>query len=126
MSGDLRLSTDASGGCAVVTVHGEIDLGSAHRLSDAALAALQQVGSRLVLDLAGVSFMDSTGLKVLLALHKRAQVAGGRLLLAGPTRTVLRVLTVTGLDQAFEICDTVDAAVAALATGGAAPAAASD
>ena len=84
---DLDLSTTSEGSCAVVRVDGEIDLDNASDLSEVALAAMQEIGPSLVLDLSGVTFMDSTGLKVLLAVHKRAELAGGRLVLAGPTRS---------------------------------------
>jgi anti-anti-sigma factor len=100
--------------CAVVRVAGEIDLDSAGDLSEAALAAMQEIGPSLVLDLSGVTFMDSTGLKVLLAVHKRAELAGGRLVLAGPTRSVNRVVSITGFDQTFAICEDVESALAVL------------
>jgi anti-sigma B factor antagonist len=112
MSGDLDLSTTSQGSCAVVRVDGEIDLDNASDLSEAALAAMQEIGPSVVLDLSGVTFMDSTGLKVLLAVHKRAELAGGRLVLAGPTRSVNRVVTITGFDQMFTVCEDVVAALA--------------
>jgi anti-sigma B factor antagonist len=114
MSGELDLSTFSQGLCAVVRVEGEIDLDSAGDLSEAALAAMQEIGPSLVLDLSGVTFMDSTGLKVLLAVHKRAELAGGRLVLAAPTRSVNRVVSITGFDQTFAICEDVESALAVL------------
>ena len=112
MSGELDLSTTSKGTCAVVTVDGEIDLDNASDLSEVALAAMQEIGPSVVLDLSGVTFMDSTGLKVLLAVHKRAELAGGRLVLAGPTRSVNRVVGITGFDQMFTVCEDVTAALA--------------
>jgi anti-sigma B factor antagonist len=113
ISGELDLSVARDGSCAVVSVGGEIDPGTATELSEAALAAMQEIGPTLVLDLSGVTFMDSTGLKVLLSVHQRAQLAGGRLVLAAPGRPVQRVVSITGLDEIFEIRDTVADAVAA-------------
>jgi anti-sigma B factor antagonist len=115
MSGQLDVSTTSQGSCAVVRVDGEIDLDSAGELSEAAVAALQEIGPSLVLDLSGVTFMDSTGLKVLLAVHKRAELAGGRLVLAAPTRSVNRVVSVTGFDRTLAVAETVEAAVAVCA-----------
>ena len=112
MAEELDLSTTIQGSCAVVSVVGEIDLGTAGRLSEAAVAAVQQIGPNLVLDLSGVTFMDSTGLKVLLAVHKRAELSGGRLVLAGPTRSVDRIVKITGFDQTFAVCDDVESAIA--------------
>ena len=50
-------------------------------------AALQDVSPHVVLDLTGVTFMDSTGLKVLLSIQRRADLAGGSFALAGVGRT---------------------------------------
>ena len=105
---DLELSTRALGDRALVTVVGEVDLETASRLGDHTLAALRDVSPHLALDLSGVTFMDSTGLKVLLAVQRRADLAGGSLALVGPTRTVRRILTLTGLDQTFAVHDSVD------------------
>lgn len=115
MSGELDLSTKREGSCAVVSVGGELDPGTANELSDAALAAIQEIGPSIVLDLSDVTFMDSTGLKVLLAVHQRAQLAGGRLVLAATPRAVQRVVTITGLEETFEIRDNVEEAIAACA-----------
>ena len=114
MSTELEVSTTSLGLWAVVRVDGEIDLDSAGELSEAALAAMQEIGPRVVLDLSGVTFMDSTGLKVLLAVHKRAELAGGRLVLAGPTRSVNRVVSITGFDQTFAVCEDVESALAVI------------
>jgi anti-anti-sigma factor len=113
---DLALSTsaldDPVGGDgptnptrALVTVSGEVDLESAPELGDHSLAALKDVSVHLVLDLRGVTFMDSTGLKVLLATAHRADLAGGSLVLVAPNRAVHRILTLTGLDKTFVTVD---------------------
>lgn len=112
MSDGLELTTTRLHGAAVVSARGEVDLDTATRLNDAALAAMQEIGPTVVLDLSHVTFMDSTGLKVLLAVHKRATIGGGRLALAGSTRPVRRVIEVTGLDHVLTMCDDLDTAIA--------------
>ncbi len=57
--------------------------------------------------------MDSTGLKVLLSIQRRADLAGGSFALAGVGRTVAKVLALTGLDQTFAIYDTAGRRAAA-------------
>jgi anti-anti-sigma factor len=104
---DLELSTQALDGRALVTVAGEVDLETASQLGDHGLTALRDVSPQLVVDLSGVSFMDSTGLKVLLALQRRAELANGSLTLVGPVRPVRKIFSLTGLDQTFTICDTL-------------------
>jgi anti-sigma B factor antagonist len=103
----LDLSTRPLAQRALVSVAGEIDLGTASELSDHALAAVRDVSPHVVIDVSGVSFMDSTGLKVLVAVHREAEAAGGSLAIVGATRPVLRVLSVTGLDQVFTLHETL-------------------
>ena len=115
---DLDLSTRAADARAVVTVLGEVDLETAAGLGDHALAALHDVSPHLVLDLTGVTFMDSTGLKVLLSTQRRADLAGGSMCIVGADRPVRRILALTGLDEAFTLYDTY-AEVPALIDGAA-------
>ena len=89
-----------------MSVAGEIDLYTAPRLHGelvAALAGEQPV--RLVVDMSGVDFCDSTGMNVLLAAHRRAHEHGGDLELAAPRPGVRRVLQVTGLESVFTVID---------------------
>ena len=105
---DLDLSTRQLHDLAVVCVGGEVDLETANQLGEHALAALRDVSPRLVLDLSAVDFMDSTGLKVLMTIQRRAELAGGSFAVAGAPRVVRRLLAVTGLDQSIPVHDTVD------------------
>lgn len=105
---DLQLSTRRADGRAVVSVGGEVDLETASQLGEHALEAVRYVSPHLALDLAGVTFMDSTGLKVLLSIQRRADLAGGSLAVAGATRSVLKILALTGLDQTFALYDSLE------------------
>ena len=113
---DLDLSTRQLHDLAIVCVGGEVDMETAQQLGEHALAALREVSPRLVLDLSAVEFMDSTGLKVLLTIQRRAELAGGSFALAGAPRAVRRLLSVTGLDQSIPLHESVDEA-----TGGGGP-----
>jgi len=84
-------------------VSGEIDLYTAPALREAALAALRQHGTTLRIDLRDVTFMDSTGIEVLLATRRRAELEGGSLTLCCLRPAVRRVIEVTGLDRLFTI-----------------------
>jgi anti-anti-sigma factor len=118
---DLLLRTTNVDGRAVVTVSGEIDLETASRLGEELQGAMRDVAPDLVVDLSAVTFMDSTGLKVLIAAQLRAGLAGGGITLVGLRRAVRRVFEVTGLDDQFAVHDTLEDALAA-PTVGAAPA----
>jgi anti-sigma B factor antagonist len=94
----------------VVRLAGEIDLYNANDVA----AALEEVAdgdpARVVIDLTGVEFVDSTALGTLVAARQR--LGGGRLVLAAPGPDVRRALEVSGLDQHFTLSDSVDAALA--------------
>jgi anti-sigma B factor antagonist len=104
---NLELSTTPVGQRAVVTVAGEVDLETASQLSDHALAALRDVSPHVVLDVSGVTFMDSTGLKVMISIARRTEAAHGSFAVVGASRTVLRLLSLTGLDEAFPLYATL-------------------
>jgi anti-anti-sigma factor len=80
----------------VLRVTGEIDLAS-RELFESHLANALVVGCRVVLDLGGVEFMDSTGLNVILRCHRRAQESEGALLIRSPSSPVQRLFESTGV-----------------------------
>lgn len=94
----------------VVEVNGEVDLATAPALRGHLLSVLRKHGNQVILDLAGVDFMDSSGLHLLLSTERRARLLGGALRLVAPQRNVTRVLQVTGLDRHFAIFPTLEAA----------------
>ena len=65
--------------------------------------------ARLVLDLRGLSFIDSTGLHLLVALHQRSQRDGFQLTLLAPAPPVDRAIQLSGLDQVLPFVAAVDA-----------------
>jgi anti-sigma B factor antagonist len=98
----------------LVRVEGELDFATSRRLGE----ALSDVpaGSNIVFDLSTLRFCDSSGLGVLIAVHKSAAAAGARTYLVGLTPTVHTAIKVTMLDQLFCLRDTVDDAMAELST----------
>jgi anti-sigma B factor antagonist len=105
---------------AVLMLSGEADLWSAPELKRTLYDMLAQE-RRLVIDLAGVRFMDSTALGVLVAIERR--LAGDeRLALADPSPEVLRLFELTGLTAGFRIFPTRSAAVRHVTVGHAEPA----
>ena len=95
----------------VVSIRGEVDLGSAARLK-AELGALLAEGAPrdVVLELSRLAHLDSTGLAVLIGFRRRL-AAERRLVVANPSPMVTRILTLTGLLSTFDTFDTVSDAV---------------
>jgi anti-sigma B factor antagonist len=103
--------------CVVVTVGGEVDLLSAAKLAKALQAAT--AGSRarcLVVDMTDLTFIDSSGLGVLIAAQSRASALGDSVVLVQPPPLVRRLLAGTHLQHRFTVYDTLDDALAALRT----------
>ncbi len=88
----------------VVWVTGEVDLANADELVDVVATFLESDAPPvLVLDLSGVTFMDSTGFERLYTGMRRIEAAGRRLTLRSPSAPVLRVLDLLQMTQEFDI-----------------------
>ncbi len=109
---ELQLTTRHEGDVAIVGAQGEVDVFTAPGL-DAELDALVSGGdSRLVVDLSGVAFLDSTGLGVLVKALKRAREADGWLRLVVTGDRIRKIFEITGLDASIPIFDTAQDAIA--------------
>jgi anti-sigma B factor antagonist len=99
----FEATTSSADGVATVRLEGELDIASAPVL-DASLADVEGNGTgTVVLDLAGVRFIDSTGLRSLLSARQRAETAGRTLRLTNIPVDVERVFDVTGVRRIFDI-----------------------
>lgn len=91
----------------VVALRGELDVADAASAASA-LIALAARNCKIIVDLAGLEFIDSSGLAALVLARRHARQAGGDLLLAAPQRQVLRLLTLTRLIEVFAVHACVD------------------
>ena len=97
----------------VVTLRGSLDLDTATVLTTTLEQILDRPAPRVVVDLSGVEFCDSTGLSAFLLGHVRARDAGGWLRLAAPGEFLTGLLQTVGLASRLGIHPTVAAALAA-------------
>ncbi len=86
----------------VLALHGEIDGHTAGRVEAAGVVALSG-GKSLVLELGEVTFIDSAGLRTMVALQRLADDNGTELRLRRPSRAVARLLELTALDGYFRV-----------------------
>src|SRR5260370_6202496 len=98
--GGVDLSTRGYGGRVVVVLRGELDLAGAAGTT-AALAALAARGGEIIIDLAGLEFIDCRGLAALAHVREQARRVGGDVLLAAPQPQVQRILAAAGLTPVF-------------------------
>jgi anti-sigma B factor antagonist len=101
----------AENGATVVAPTGRLDVAGAPALKDAISEALKNGQAKVVLDMEGVSFVDSTGLGSVIAALKQIRSSQGDLRLAAPNQQVRVVLELTTLDRVFPYYSTVEEAL---------------
>lgn len=100
---DFRVEARASGAVVRLAVFGEVDAVSAPELEACLAEAVDGGCTELELDFAGIEFIDSSGLSVLVAAHKQLRDSGIRLVIASPAPPARRIFDISGLDQVLTI-----------------------
>jgi anti-sigma B factor antagonist len=102
---ELNVASRSQGDHVLVTASGEIDLYTAPKLQADLSAIIESAApaARIVVDMSGVEFCDSTGMNVLLSCLRQVRERGGELELAAPRPAIMKILQVTGLDAVFTI-----------------------
>ena len=108
---DLGLDVSERNGHAILSVRGEVDVYTAPKFRERLIELVSEGKHRIVVDLEGVEFLDSTGLGVLVGVLKRLRSHDGDLVLVCTQSRILKVFEITGLTKVFAIHDSVDAAV---------------
>jgi anti-sigma B factor antagonist len=116
----LKLNTRVVKGVTIVDCHGRIVFGEESALIRDTLKKLINENSQVVLNLAGISYIDSGGLGTLVALYTTAQNAGGAVKLVNLTQRVDDLLQVTKLLTVFEVYDNEEKAIQSFGKGAAA------
>jgi len=93
----LNVQVEATDASVVLVLVGELDPHTAPTLRDHLDSTIDGTTSEVVLDVGGLTFIDSSGLRVIIAAHKDMESRGGRLVLRAPTATTRRLLDITGL-----------------------------
>jgi anti-sigma B factor antagonist len=101
----------------VLAVQGELDLASAPRLKKPLDELLRDCERGVILDLAGVTFMDSTAFSVLTQVRRRRDRTPFAIVCQDPN--VLRIFAIAGFDGAFDLCLTLEEALSHLREGAA-------
>lgn len=98
---------DNSDASVVVTIRGNLDIDSGTTLTTTLDQVLDRPAPRVVIDLSGIEFCDSTGLSALVIGHNRAEAAGGWVRLAAPGEFLGRLLDTVGLTRRIAVYPTV-------------------
>lgn len=110
---DLQLKTQRFEQGIVVRVGGEVDLRSSPQLRNRLLEVLEQRPRRLVVDLGGVSYMDSSGVGTMVELKRLIERQKGQMVLADLQPRVRGVFEITQLDKFFTIAASAEEAMQA-------------
>ncbi len=118
VSSTFRVQSESIDGLHAVGVAGELDQSTAPELRTA-LSDLSdgQPGGGVLVDLSGCSFIDSTGLSLLVETKRQLADESRRFGVCCPDADVRRLLELTGIDQAVGLFDTRDEAISALSAG---------
>jgi anti-sigma B factor antagonist len=111
MDQTFKIEDEEIDGVPVVSASGEIDVATAPPLRDRLQALTTSGKSTVVVDLLGVTFLDSTALGVLVGALKRCREGGGDLPLVIEEPRILKVFEITGLTGVFPIFESVREAV---------------
>lgn len=111
------VSVEHSGTTAIVRLAGELDLATAPELTEV-LHGLESSCERVILDLSGLEFIDSTGLRLAVAEHGRASADGFEFVIAGAAGAVLKILRLTGLDVTLPLAPDVASVLGDASTNG--------
>lgn len=110
---DLRVRTAVHGDRVVVSVGGEIDVYTANSLREALTRVIGPGRADLIVDLTEVTFMDSTGLGVLIGSVRQVREHGGRVQLVVAEGNVVNLMRITAVTQVFTVHESLEAALAA-------------
>ena len=108
---DMTVSVEELDGWALVRASGDIDVATAPRLREQLVNVIAGGQARVVLDLDGVDFLDSTGLGVIVSALKRTRTHGGDLRVVCNRDPIRRLFELTGLDLAMPLVGSVQAAI---------------
>jgi anti-sigma B factor antagonist len=109
----MELSVEDIGNVSIALVPGEtLDAGSSKEFK-AAAAPLLQANKKLIFDLSGLKFVDSSGLGALLSCLRQLNSVGGELKLCGTSKPVRALFELVRMHRVFELCNTKEDAIRA-------------
>jgi anti-sigma B factor antagonist len=105
----LEVDTEERDGLVRIALRGELDLSTVNQVEEELTRAETARPSLIVLDLGSLSFLDSTGLRLIVTADQRAREQGRRMAIVRGPGSVDRVFTITKLGDRLEIVDDISA-----------------
>ena len=110
--GTLTWQVEDRDGTRIVTPDGRIDESTATEFTQRLIAEAGAARDKLVLDLSGIAYMSSRGLRALTLAQREGTRAGSTLVLARPNETMREILAISRYDLIFKVADTIEDALA--------------
>ena len=107
----MKINAKGVGDICVLEIEGEVDSEHSAQLKKAIVKAREEYAKHFILDLSGVSFIDSTGLGVLISLMRHMNENAGHLKLAGLQDEVRSIFEITRLYKVFDLCPSAEEAL---------------
>ena len=113
MPAEFILNDEARDNRHVIAVTGEVDLFTAPELKERLVELIDSGQRQIIIDLSETTFLDSTGLGVLIGALKRLRASDGELVIVNQEASIAKTFEITGLDQIFTIRPTLADALTA-------------
>jgi anti-anti-sigma factor len=110
----MDISQERDGDVVIIRLAGRLDSGASSSAEERLSGALTDASPRIAIDMSGLAYISSAGLRVLLVLAKKVQQQNGKIALGGLAENVREVFAVSGFDTIFPIEPDPAAAVAAV------------
>lgn len=107
----MKVTRGVHDGVAVLKLEGEFDTFETEMVREGFEACIDQGHHSVVLDLADMTFANSTTIAYFITAQKRAESMGGKVVLARPREVILKTMSTLGLDKVFKFSESVDDAV---------------
>ena len=109
----MNIDVTSADGITIAKIDGEIDSHTAPMFMEKLSSHLNK-DARVILDMSGVSFMSSSGLRQLLLLKRQLMEVDGRVVLVGLSRRLSDIMDITGFLDFFDLVETLEAGIEAL------------
>jgi len=110
--GDLNWQIDERESARVVAPGGRVDESTATAFTERLISEASSATAKLVLDLSGIAYMSSRGLRALTLAQREAARTGSTIVLARPNETMREILAISRYDMIFTVAETIEDALA--------------
>ena len=107
----LDWSSEERAGATILAPKGRVDESTADSFKENLLSAIEAAPAVAIIDLGGIEYMSSRGLRALTLAQRAGQDAGTTIVLARPNETMREILAISRYDMVFKVTDTIEAAV---------------